>query len=200
MAKPKKFWRDPQNVIALGVTFISVCALAVSIQQTRIMREQRELMYEQAKASVWPRLDISVRKGHNPEDGSLIIYEVMVNNEGVGPAIVKGVETTFKGENVSDWWDIFARLNLPDTVNTYISNANLNRSIIRAGENVTILNLNENLPLAQYFYQQSDQLSISVWYESIYGDCWKLQISSEGVITKEAKAGDIPPEEVQFNG
>ena len=26
-----RFWKDPQNIIALGVTLISVCALIVSI-------------------------------------------------------------------------------------------------------------------------------------------------------------------------
>ena len=39
-----RFWKDPQNIIALGVTLISVCALIVPISQTRIMIRQSQLL------------------------------------------------------------------------------------------------------------------------------------------------------------
>ncbi|MEO0789676.1 MAG: hypothetical protein AAFY36_13475, partial [Bacteroidota bacterium] len=66
MGNWKASFTEPQNLIAVGVTIISLCALVVSLQQTRIMQEERELIREYSRASVWPRIEFGVSKGHNP--------------------------------------------------------------------------------------------------------------------------------------
>ncbi|MEL6140668.1 MAG: hypothetical protein AAFU67_03525, partial [Bacteroidota bacterium] len=65
MARPnfQSFFTDPQNIIAAGVTLISACALIVSLHQTRIMTQQQELMFEKAKAEVWPHISLGVSNG-----------------------------------------------------------------------------------------------------------------------------------------
>ncbi len=37
------FFKDPQNRIAIGVTLISLCVLIVSVIQTNVLHEEREL-------------------------------------------------------------------------------------------------------------------------------------------------------------
>ena len=151
-SKVKSFFREPQNIIALGVSLISICALVVSVRQTQIMSEQRALMYEQAKASVWPRLEISYNKSHKLEDYSVSMYELNITNGGVGPAIITDIRVTFDGEVTNSWGELFAKFNLPEDTPLYIGFRDVNNSLVKIGEDMKFLNLTNNLPIAQGFY------------------------------------------------
>ena len=173
MTQPKlsSFFEEPQNIIALGVTLISACALVVSINQTRIMTEQRELMFKQAKAQVWPHIAMGVSKGHN-RDGSIAAFELGMGNAGVGPAIVKGVRVTYRGRTAKHWWDLFDQFEKPDSVETYCNNSSINDRIVKIDEEFSALDLNNNLPLAQIFFREAANIKFEILYESIYGDKW----------------------------
>ena len=172
--RKKSFLQDPQNIIALGVTLISVCALIVSIKQTQIMSEERNMSFEQAKASVWPRLDIGPNYSMSDEDDSIEKFSLILNNGGIGPAIITQVRVYYEDEIVNDWWELFSYFNLPDTLNISIANADFHNSIIKIGEERTVLDLNENLPIAQAFFDHQSKITIEIFYESIYKERWKL--------------------------
>lgn len=193
-------FRDPQNIITLGVVVISTCALAVSIMQTRIMSEQRELMHEQTKAAVWPRLQIDRGKSHRREDYKVVDYKLFISNAGVGPAIVTDVRVTFKGKPVEDWWNLFPYFNLPDSVETFISNSSINQSIFKIGQETIFLDLGNNPTLANYFFENEEHIKIEVWYKSIYGDMWKLTHDNQGAKTEEIESDFALPKEEQFDG
>lgn len=168
--KPKNI--NSQNIIALGVTIISLCALIVSIQQTRIMKEERELMREHSRISVWPRIELSTFKSHNREDKSIELYTMSLSNNGIGPAIVTDAKFTYKGEIVNDWWHLFEVQKIPDSIETIISNRVFSSQILKIGETVEILNIN-NPALAHEFYHRLEGLEFEIYYESIYGEKWK---------------------------
>lgn len=165
---------DPQNIIAIAVTLISVCALVVSVFQTKLMMEEREIMHEFARASVWPRLELGRFKGHRGEDYRVAKYELRIKNSGIGPAIITDVRLLYDGKVVTNWWELFEHFDMPDSVETYIGNGDLNRQIVKEGDEGTILNLNNNLPLANFFYQNDRKLTLEVFYQSIYKQRWKL--------------------------
>lgn len=62
----KKSWSADQSLIAtLALAVISLCALFVSIYQTRVlsmqqevMAEQQRIMMESAKAQLWPNIEV----------------------------------------------------------------------------------------------------------------------------------------------
>lgn len=189
---------EPQNIIAIGVTIISICALLVSIMQTRIMAEQRVLMHEQAKVSVWPRLEISRGKGHTPTNYKVTNYVLNITNAGVGPAIVTDMKVSYNDRVAKSWGYVFLNFNLPDSIPTYIGNSDVNKSIVKIGQDVTFLNLNGNLQLAQEYYDHEKSIKIEVWYKSIYGDKWKV-IYEKGKCKTEEVSNDFSlPEEEQF--
>ena len=196
--QPKKLLREPQNIIAVGVTLISVCALVVSILQTRIMSEQRLLMHEQAKAAVWPNLSLTTHKSH-AEDYGISSYKLVISNAGVGPAIVKGMRVTYKGQIAENWWDLFDKFQLGDSIETYVSNSTLNHEIIKIGEESTILDLSNNLPLAQIYFEQAHEIKIEIYYSSIYGNLWKYTFGNGSASTVEVDSVAIVKEE-QFDG
>ena len=196
----RTFFEEPQNIIAIGVTLISACALIVSVYQTRIMTEQRELMFKQAKAEAWPYVSIGASKGHQ-KDGSIAHFQLLVGNDGVGPAIVKGVRVTYKDFVAKDWWDLFDQFEMPDSVETYISNSHINDRIIKIGEEFTGLDLNINLPLAQFYFREAPQIKIEVLYESVYGDRWLYTyVFREKGITEVVDKNFEIPEDEQFEG
>lgn len=193
MSQSSKYsFKDPQNVIAIGVTIISLCALVVSLMQTRIMQEERELMREYSRASVWPSLELRSFKSHNTTDHSINELVFTLTNSGVGPAIITDVKVSYNDKTVNNWWDVFEAIGIPDSIDTFITNSNFNDRIIKIGETLEILNLNDNLPLAQAFYKNTEDLSIEIYYESIYKEKWKY----DGETTiKLAEFEGLPPED-----
>ena len=136
------------------------------------MLEERELLREYSRASVWPSLELTLAKGHNTSDGSIKKLVLTLTNNGVGPAIVTDVSVTYRGKSASDWWHLFKLQEVPDSIETYISNRSVNGQVIKIGEAVELLNLNDNIPLARAFYERSQDLSIEIYYESIYKEKW----------------------------
>ena len=189
---------EPQNIIAIGVTIISICALIVSIMQTRIMAEQRILMHEQAKVSVWPRLEISRGKGHSPTDYKVTSYVLNITNAGVGPAIVTDMRVSYDDKVAKSWGYVFLNFNLPDSIPTYIGNADINNSIVKIGQDLTFLNLDGNLELAQKYFEHENNIKIEVWYKSIYGDKWKVTYEKNNCKMEEVRNDFSLPSEEQF--
>ena len=190
----KKSKRDPQIFIAIGVTIISLCALVVSLKQTQLMTEEGELIREYSRASVWPRLELGVSKGHDA-DGRLNMFRLNITNNGVGPAIITDVRVAYKDSIATDWWHFFELISVPDSIETSITNRKINKIIIPAGETLEILNLDDNLPLANQFYMKAQGLKIDIYYESIYHEAWRYD-GSETELLEDFEGLD---EEVQFD-
>ena len=167
-----RFWKDPQNVIAVGVTLISVCALIVSISQTRIMIRQSELMDIQARASVRPILNFQRYRAFDPDSRQLIDYRLSVTNSGVGPANVGDVRIEYEEEPVSSWSHLFQKLGVPDSIPDYVNTDALAYRVVKAGETIVFLDLSDNTALARLVYGALDSVKFTVPYESIYGDAF----------------------------
>jgi hypothetical protein len=157
-----------------------VCALVVSITQTRIMLRQSELMDVQAHASVRPLLNVITSRAFNPDTRKLTEYRIEVVNSGVGPAVIDDVHVAYRSDPVGSWGDLIYRMEPPDSIPRYISNQQFNRSIIQAGEVVTILDLSDNLPLAQSIYRKFSAVDMTVLYSSIYRDQFQLVHTDDG--------------------
>ncbi len=169
-----EFFRNPQNIIAVGVTVISLCALIVSMIQTSVFREQRELMHEQARASVWPHLEFTLELGHDLKDSSINHFVITLTNSGVGPAIITDVKVSYNDTIAQNWWKLFDIQEIPDSIDRHITNGVFNGKVIQTGKTIEILNLDINLPLANAFYERSEGVSMEIYYESIYGEKWKF--------------------------
>ena len=191
----KSIFRDPQNIIVIGVTMISLCALIVSVQQTRIMTEERELIREYSRTSVWPRVEWGTFKAHNALDRSVEKFTISLSNSGIGPAIITDVKITYNGEIVNNWWDLFKHQAIPDSIETNITNRTFNGKILKIGETLEILNLNGNPAVANAFYQRIKGMEVEIYYESIYQERWKY----DGQNSIKLETREAIPEEEQFH-
>ncbi|MEO0571614.1 MAG: hypothetical protein AAF039_07900 [Bacteroidota bacterium] len=91
------------RILGVSAMIISILTLAIFIYQTDIMRLQ-------SKLSVKPRLDFTTN--FDQKDSTIIIQEV-IENKGLGPAIIDSIYFKFKGETHPVDVEIFLEKNLP---------------------------------------------------------------------------------------
>ena len=184
----QSFWRNPQNIIALGVTLISVCALVVSITQTRVMIRQSELMDRQARASVRPIVELGVNRSFNTKTGVLTDFAFTLTNSGVGPATIDGVYVELDGNPVASWFDLIQQLVPPDTVPTYISNQQINHTVLQAGQSRILLDLSSNPLLAAIVADRADEIAFIILYRSLYDDRYRYTYRQGTTVNEEYDA------------
>lgn len=154
------------KIIAFAAIFISCLALTVSIVQTRIMQKQ-------SHAAVWPR--ITYGQSFGPD-----YFDLIVENEGVGPAIVKSINYTYQDSSISNIYDFIIYL-----INTERDSIGkpfqsdikfttiLEGDVIAVGESVEVFSAEDSLAieLGKKYLLNSD---LEIEYCSIYDHCWRM--------------------------
>ncbi|MEM8765070.1 MAG: hypothetical protein AAGD88_14725 [Bacteroidota bacterium] len=87
MSAKKKFNAD--RILGISAMVISLLTLAIFIYQTDIIRVQ-------SKLSVKPRLDFTTNQGGT--DSTIVLQEV-IENKGLGPAIIDSIYFKYNGEH-----------------------------------------------------------------------------------------------------
>ncbi|HEX6833581.1 MAG TPA: hypothetical protein VF132_08605 [Rudaea sp.] len=149
----------------------SVFALAVGAYQTSLMQSQTRLMQTQARASVWPHVSIGYNYHNSGDDPG---FELHVQNNGVGPALVRSVQTTLDGAPVRHWTDLFKTVfEKNQTVHADLSGLqgivippNTNRDTLVPALKIT------DADFAKRVYDLHDRIDMRICYCSIYDDCW----------------------------
>jgi hypothetical protein len=138
-------------------------ALALGAYQTRLMQTQ-------ARASVWPYLDIGYQ--YNIDDPK-VGFDLRVQNNGVGPALVRSVHVTFDGKPLPHWQNLFVALFQRGKLNAGFSG--LHNIVIPPSTNretdVSAVHVTDADP-AKIIYEARERLTMEICYCSIYDDCW----------------------------
>ncbi|MEM1123731.1 MAG: hypothetical protein AAGJ18_25055 [Bacteroidota bacterium] len=169
---------DPQLILSIGVFIISLAAVYVSMRQANIMNRQTEILLEQTKANAWPSLHLGLSRSfalNKAGEYKIDQYIIGVVNKGTGPAIIKGVRVARGEKYVKGWGELFKLFDPPDGVESTISNSGVSNQVFAAGERKVIINLSQNKPLMEWFFQHSHQLKIEICYESVYGDAFLVK-------------------------
>jgi len=187
--KNKKIKIDPNLLVAIGVLLASFAALLIYTRQAQIMNKQTEILLEQTKASAWPHLTIQ-RLSNNALKGDGL-FEIFIENKGTGPAIIEKVTVAFDGEAVSNWKEFYQQMNVPDSLLRSHSNENIRNQVLAANETLHFIKWESTatynhrfLPLLK---KVSDKISISICYQSVYGDKW--------VVRRDGFLTDLEPNE-----
>ncbi len=166
------------SVLALGISFL---ALAVGAYQTRLMQGQ-------ARASVWPHLAIGFNHIGDPEHAEFVWQ---VDNNGVGPALIKSVHVSLDDKPVRTWDTIFTALGanedlaLVSALNGEVLPPSLNRETAIHALKIT---RREDV---EAFYTARSRFKMSVCYCSVYQDeCWVAQWLTRDVASVDRCALD----------
>ena len=99
-----RFAINADRLVGVSAIIISLCTLAIFVYQTDIIREQSRL-------SVKPR--ISFTSSQSQKD-TLIQFRQIMQNKGLGPAIIDSMALIFKGEYYELDIDAFLPENFPE--------------------------------------------------------------------------------------
>ena len=141
---------------ALGVvvaSLVGLLALVVAGYTAYIQREQ-------VRAQVWPYLIA----GNNDLTQSLV-----VNNKGVGPAIVRGVQVWIDGKPQTDWNRVLATLRLPP--HRFIQTT-LNHYVLSPGEELQIIHFPEQDLWQRFHAAAAGRMAIDICFCSTLDECW----------------------------
>ncbi|MEM6397992.1 MAG: hypothetical protein AAF741_16700 [Bacteroidota bacterium] len=174
-----------QAITAIAVTIISLCALAVSIYQTKILAEQQALATKAEKAQLWPRLNFNSEMEVRQEGFySLSLY---VTNVGVGPAIVENFKLMYKDSQFYFWSypleQAFGEVAADSMIAEYLEGMTSNTlkidQVIPAGQKIKLFNITANEPglFEDGFnlYVSEDQPRFEVIYRSVFDDRWEVK-------------------------
>jgi hypothetical protein len=146
-------------LVALAALFVSVCAVAVSMYEAWLDRQQ-------AKASVWPHVELTISISGR---GATIT----VLNSGIGPASLDAVEVRVDGRPASGWPDVFARLldKPPDN----FSVTSITGRVLRAGDEIAMLALPPDV-LPGDIMARLPNIGVEICYRSVFDERWILRV------------------------
>ncbi|MEP7323068.1 MAG: hypothetical protein ABI761_14180 [Saprospiraceae bacterium] len=167
----RKILSSDHNIMTAAAIFVSFCALAVSVYQSVILRNQQY-------ASVWPYIEPGVQYSNHT-------FQLNIQNKGTGPAIIKSIHLELDGSPVTDYKDFMEKL-LKEKRFQSMSIAPIQNSVISANGSVQMLaaELPDSLLIKSADFPQ--RTKIVICYCSIFGDCWNF-IDGEVTKCKECK-------------
>ncbi|MEO6346624.1 MAG: hypothetical protein ABIO60_01820 [Aquaticitalea sp.] len=152
-------------IISIAATFVSFCALGITLYQTRILKQQ---LY----ASVWPRLEMN-HTWNNVKN----TYLLNIENNGVGPAIIKEVRIEYKNQVFNDFGDLAIAVaidnQLADEDSYWDKSDLLPETVIPQQKQKQLLFIGEKEHF-DAFIKALKNINVTIVYESLYGDAWQI--------------------------
>ncbi len=138
---------------AVIASLVGLLALIVAGYTAHIQRQQ-------VRAQVWPYL-IS---GNNDLTQSLV-----VNNKGVGPAVVRSVQVWMDGKPQNDWNHVAAEMGLPPH---QFFQATINHEVLSPGEELQIIRFPDKTLWQRFKAAASNRMAMDICFCSTLDECW----------------------------
>ena len=146
------------RIVSASATLIAITALATGVYQAKLSRDQ-------AKASVWPYLIT----GNSGENG----YSRIVQNVGLGPAIIRAFEVYVDDRPVHSWKEVADSLHIALRFTGSRSTTFRRGLVVPVNSNIHLIELPDSNDV-RLIRGQLSHLKTVVCYCSLYGDCWEL--------------------------
>lgn len=173
--KPK-FWNS-DKIVSISAILISLATMAIYLYQTHLIKKQQN-------ASVMPYIRIMYSFDNDR-------FEVLVLNEGLGPAFIDEVNTYYMGKKYAhhDIPDFFQNeyLKIDSTLSLNYSNIS-EGMLFTAGKTLWVVSTKNSKEKAEKLYDLflNNKIQMEVSYSSIYGEKWKVR----GVVKRPEKIDD----------
>jgi hypothetical protein len=148
-----------EMIVSLSVIFVSIATLFVYVYQARIMQSQLH-------ASVWPYVEWGTTNYKK--------FEIIVQNKGIGPALVKNLQMKIDGKKISGYAELLDSLFGKKRQKYFFITSYLNRRVLAAGEIVKPIQVEGSLFATKIDSAlRKHNFELEICYCSIYNDCWK---------------------------
>ena len=179
----KKIGVRMEIFVSLAALVTAVAAVVITLEQTKVMREEAELERKNARISVMPSVWLSTFIGDLDEEG---YFRVVLTNKGLGPAVIETFSVSYQGQLVNNWDELARRMaaHLGSEKTFEGDTLGSSRSPVSPGLMLEAGGTAE--PLRVFGSTDADgvlllmrgtpDLGISVCYCSLYGDCFRTEL------------------------
>lgn len=163
----------PEMLVGVSAVLIGLCALAVSLYETRLMRSEQ-------RSAVLPLLELSrsYYATDYAEDAADWRLMLQAENVGIGPARVLDFRVLVDGEPRATWEEAMGALLGRDALVMY-GQSTISGRTIPPDRMVTMFDLN-NTELARELVEEFDRLDFEACYCSVFDECWVTSYSGFG--------------------
>ncbi len=164
---------QPEMLVGASAVLIGLCALAVSLYETRLMRSEQ-------RAAVLPMLELSrsYYATDYEEDADRWRLSLQAENVGIGPARVLDFRVLVDNQPHATWEDAMRTLLGRDALVMY-GQSTINGRTIPPDRLVTMFDLS-NTELARELVDQFDRLDFEACFCSVFDECWVTTYSGFG--------------------
>jgi hypothetical protein len=174
MSEGRPWYREPESFVAVAALIVSLSALGVGLYEASLQRQHD-------RAEVWPHLEVGT---FTSVDGA----KVVVDNTGLGPAVVEAIAVTVDDKPAHGWHGVLQALVGDSTRN--VSNTSLFEHGVRPGDRVQLLGLPAT-SLPTPFWTQVGRVKIRICYRSVFDERWIVD-GRLGTANRWTKVGDCP--------
>jgi hypothetical protein len=168
---------QPDMILSIAATVISLCALITTYWQTKINREWQQ-------ASVWPRLMFG-ESGHTDTDTKTGMYKLTLGNTGIGPALIVGMTVKYRGQILPEGGDrprlsMFFHKAAEEHKVEWRRKLTTSQFELRGGRVIapdkgdTLLAIEGDIAYHAAIREGLKHLEVTIEYSSVYGETWKV--------------------------
>ena len=185
--------------VSVAALVTAVAAVVITLEQTKVMREEAELERNNARISVLPSVWVSTYIGDN--DGEAY-YKVVLTNKGLGPAVIENFEVTYQGQPVYNW-DELAR----EMAAVVGSDKSFEGNVLRSSRSPVSPGImleagGVSYPLQvdhtsdpdgiRVLLRGSQEMGITLCYCSLYRDCYQTELFQRPLEVKSCESSEKP--------
>ena len=175
--------RYTEAFVSVAALITAVAAVVITMEQTKVMREEAELERRNARISVMPSVWVATHIGDTADEA---YFKVVLANKGLGPAVIENFAVTYKGEEIQNWDALVRRIAVDFESPKSFENNTLGswRSPVSPGLMLEAGGVAEPLRVfdttdpdgLRLLMRGSAHLDISLCYCSLYGDCFETRL------------------------
>jgi hypothetical protein len=169
---------QPDMILSIAATVISLCALITTYWQTKINREWQQ-------ASVWPRLAFGESK-RTDSDTKTAMYDLKLGNTGIGPALIVRMTVKYRGQILPEDSEqprlsaFFYKAAKEYKVQSTGRKLTTSQFELRGGrvmapdKGITLLNIEGDIAYHAAILEGLKHLEVIIEYSSVYGETWQI--------------------------
>ena len=185
--------------VSLAALITAVAAVIITLEQTKVMREEAELERNNARISVMPSVWLATHIGDEGEDA---YFKVVLTNKGLGPAVLERFNVSYRGEPVGNWDDLARKMAADVETNNSFEDDVMASSrspvspglMLEAGgvaSPISVFNSDEPDGI-RLLMRGAQNMSISICYCSLYGDCFQTELFRRPQEVEQCEASEDP--------
>ena len=93
--------------VSMAALITAVAAVVITLEQTKVMREEAELERKNARISVLPSVWLSTYIGDTEGEA---YYKIALTNKGLGPAVIERFDVSYQGQPVYNWDELARKM------------------------------------------------------------------------------------------